>query len=41
MRMFGRDELTSELRRHGLVEVGQRVAGLGQFVSARKPEAES
>ena len=37
VRMFGRDELTGALRRHGLVDVEQRVAGLGQFVSARKP----
>jgi SAM-dependent methyltransferase len=38
VRMFGRDELTRELRRHGIVDVGQRIAGLGQFVSGRKPE---
>jgi SAM-dependent methyltransferase len=37
VRLFDRDELTTALAERGLVEVGQRVAGLGQFVSARKP----
>lgn len=36
-RMFGREELTGRLAELGLVGVEQRVAGLGQFVSARKP----
>jgi SAM-dependent methyltransferase len=38
VRIFGRDELTRALAGEGLVEVEQRVAGLAQFVSARKPE---
>lgn len=37
VRIFDRDELTGALSEHGLLEVEQRVAGLGQFVSARKP----
>jgi SAM-dependent methyltransferase len=37
VRLFGRDELTGALASRGLVEIGQRVAGLGQFVSARRP----
>jgi SAM-dependent methyltransferase len=37
VRIFGRDELTRALRRLDLVDVGQRVAGLAQFVGARKP----
>jgi SAM-dependent methyltransferase len=37
VRIFGRDELTGALAGHGLVEVGQRVAGFAQFVSARRP----
>jgi SAM-dependent methyltransferase len=36
VRIFGRDELTRELRAHGLVAVEQRVAGLAQFVGARR-----
>jgi SAM-dependent methyltransferase len=35
VRMFGRDDLTSALRDRGLSDVRRRVAGLGQFVSAR------
>jgi SAM-dependent methyltransferase len=35
---FGRHELPDELRRHGLVEIDQRVVRRGQFLSARKPE---
>jgi SAM-dependent methyltransferase len=35
VRMFGRDELVSAVRGHGLSDVRRRVAGLGQFVSAR------
>jgi ubiquinone/menaquinone biosynthesis C-methylase UbiE len=38
VRIFGRDELTRVLIDAGLVEVEQRVTGLAQFVSARKPE---
>ena len=37
VRVFGRDELTAACRDADLVEVGQRVAGLAQFVSARRP----
>jgi SAM-dependent methyltransferase len=39
VRMFGREQLTGGLAERGLVDVEQRVAGLGQFVSARKPAA--
>ena len=39
VRMFGRDELTRALRARGLTDVQQRVSGLAQFVSARKPGA--
>jgi SAM-dependent methyltransferase len=39
VRIFGRDELTDALADHGLVDVSQRVAGLAQFVSARRPVA--
>ena len=38
VRMFGRDEITDALRRDGLTRVRQRVSGLAQFVSARKPQ---
>ncbi|MET0306784.1 MAG: methyltransferase domain-containing protein [Solirubrobacterales bacterium] len=38
VRVFGRDELTRALIDHGLAEIEQRVSGLAQFVSARKPE---
>jgi SAM-dependent methyltransferase len=37
VRMFARDELTSALAARGLTEIEQRVSGLGQFVTARKP----
>jgi SAM-dependent methyltransferase len=37
VRVFGRDELTSTLERAGLVGIEQRVAGLAQFVAARRP----
>jgi ubiquinone/menaquinone biosynthesis C-methylase UbiE len=37
VRIFGRDEITDALRRRGLNKVAQRVTGLAQFVSARKP----
>jgi ubiquinone/menaquinone biosynthesis C-methylase UbiE len=35
--MFKRDELTSALAGHGMVDVEQRVIRVAQFVSARKP----
>ncbi len=38
LRVFGRDELTDWLTGRGFVDVNQRVAGWGQFVSARKPK---
>lgn len=37
VRIFGRGELTGALTADGLVDVGQRVSGLAQFVSARRP----
>jgi SAM-dependent methyltransferase len=37
VRIFARDELTRALAGEGLVGVDQRVTGLAQFVSARKP----
>lgn len=37
VRVFGRDDLTAKLTSSGLVDVKQRVTGLGQFVSARRP----
>jgi hypothetical protein len=37
VRMFGRDELTAGLRARGACDVEQRVAGLAQFVGARRP----
>jgi len=39
IRVFGRDDLTDALRERGLDKVAQRVTGLAQFVSARKPPA--
>ena len=36
VRVFGREELTGALCDHGLTSIEQRVAGLAQFVSARK-----
>ena len=36
MRMFDRDEITSALRARGFSDLAQRVAGLTQFVGARK-----
>jgi ubiquinone/menaquinone biosynthesis C-methylase UbiE len=45
VRIFARDELTRALRDRGLTGIDQRVAGLAQFVSARKrtrrPQASS
>jgi SAM-dependent methyltransferase len=38
VRIFGRDELTRALIDDGLVEIEQRVTGLAQFVSGRKPQ---
>jgi ubiquinone/menaquinone biosynthesis C-methylase UbiE len=37
VRIFARDELTTALTDRGLTGVAQRVTGLAQFVSARKP----
>jgi ubiquinone/menaquinone biosynthesis C-methylase UbiE len=37
IRIFDRDELTRALSRRRMTRVAQRVSGLGQFVSARKP----
>ena len=37
VRVFGRDELTRALTARGLTDVRQRVSGLAQFVTARKP----
>jgi SAM-dependent methyltransferase len=39
VRVFGRDELTNELEGSGAIGVEQRVSGLAQFVSGRKPVA--
>jgi SAM-dependent methyltransferase len=36
IRIFGRDDLTGALRRHGLVDVRLKMSGLAQFVSARR-----
>ena len=41
VRVFARDELTQALLDDGLVDVEQRVSGLAQFVSGRKPAAPS
>jgi len=37
VRLFSRDELTDVLADSGLTQVEQRIVGLAQFVSARKP----
>jgi SAM-dependent methyltransferase len=37
VRIFGREELTGPLLDAGLVDVEQRISGLAQFVSARRP----
>jgi SAM-dependent methyltransferase len=37
IRIFDRDDLTRALSRKRMTRVAQRVSGLGQFVSARKP----
>jgi SAM-dependent methyltransferase len=37
VRIFSREELTGALAAAGLIEVEQRVTGLAQFVSARRP----
>lgn len=37
VRVFGRGELTSALEERGLTDINQRVSGLAQFVSARRP----
>jgi SAM-dependent methyltransferase len=36
IRIFGREDLTGALRRHGLVDVRLQMSGLAQFVSARR-----
>jgi len=36
VRIFGRDDLTGELRRQGLIDIRQKMRGLAQFVSARR-----
>lgn len=41
IRIFGRDELTGALSARGLTAVSRRLAGLGQFVSARREPAEA
>ena len=38
VRIFARDELTGALRDRGLCDIEQRVAGVAQFLSARKLE---
>lgn len=37
VRLFGREELTGALADRGMTAISQQVAGLGQFVAARKP----
>lgn len=37
LRMFDRDEITGALRSHGLVDIDQRLTGMAQTVSARRP----
>ncbi|MBA2629553.1 MAG: methyltransferase domain-containing protein [Thermoleophilaceae bacterium] len=37
VRIFGRHELTGALSERGLAQVAQRVSGLAQFVSGRRP----
>src|SRR5439155_2467856 len=37
LRMFDRDDITCVLRSAGLVDIQQRVTGLAQAVSARRP----
>jgi SAM-dependent methyltransferase len=39
VRVFGRDELTQALEAKGMTEIEQRIIGLAQFVSGRKPAA--
>lgn len=39
--LFGRTQLPDALRRHGLVDIDQRVIRRGQFLFARKPEEDS
>jgi SAM-dependent methyltransferase len=36
LNVLGRDEIPSKLRRRGFTEISQRIAGQGQFVTARK-----
>ena len=37
VRIFGREDLTAALRRHGLTAIHRRVSGFAQFVSAVRP----
>jgi SAM-dependent methyltransferase len=37
VRIFGRDQLSEAMERHGLEDVRVRVSGFAQFVSARRP----
>ena len=39
MRMFGRDEITSALEERGFEDVRRRIAGVAQFVGARRAAA--
>jgi SAM-dependent methyltransferase len=41
VRFFGRDELTQALEAQGVIGIEQRVTGLAQFVSGRKPAESS
>jgi len=41
IRIFDRDEITRALSKRRMTRVAQRVSGLGQFVSARKPARRS
>jgi len=36
LNVFGRDEITSTLRRSGFTEISHEIAGQGQFITARK-----
>jgi hypothetical protein len=39
MRMFGRDEITRALEERGFEDVRRRIAGVAQFVGARRAAA--
>jgi ubiquinone/menaquinone biosynthesis C-methylase UbiE len=36
LNVLGRDEIPSKLHRRGFTEISQRIAGQGQFITARK-----